>query len=71
MTKAQFNTLMNNAYKFLGVEAPKTITDKIFDQTDKDKDSLITYVEYFQIIDNYICRKVIPKRKFNFNSAVP
>lgn len=59
MTKEQFNTLMNYAYNFLKVQVPKQVTDTIFQETDTDKDGLITYVEYFQIIDKYICQKTI------------
>jgi hypothetical protein len=52
---------MNNAYKFLNVACSKEVTTAIFEETDTDKDQLITYVQYFQIIDKYVCRKTVPK----------
>lgn len=59
MTHEEFNTLMNQAYKFLSVEVPKNVTEAIFQETDTDKDNLITYVQYFQVIDKYICKKTL------------
>jgi Ca2+-binding EF-hand superfamily protein len=63
MTEVEFHTLMNNAYKFLGVECQQQVTNSIFVEADKDKDSLITYVEYFQIINKYICKKTLTESK--------
>lgn len=56
MTVEEFNLLMNNAYHFLNEICPPEVAHGIFTETDKDKDGLITYVEYFQIIDQYICK---------------
>lgn len=58
MDEQEFNTLMNNAYKFLEVECPSQVSRGIFTETDQDRDGLITYVEYFKVIDKYICRPV-------------
>ena len=49
-------TLINNAYKFLGVAANADLADSVFKEADKDKDGLITYVEYFQFIEKYVCQ---------------
>jgi hypothetical protein len=56
MTCPEFNTLMDNAYAFLGVKLSPDVAQQIFQETDTDKDNLITYVEYFQIIEKYVCK---------------
>lgn len=53
---AEFFTLVNNAFSFLKVQMPQAQAEEVFKQTDKDGDGLITYVEYFQFIDKYICQ---------------
>lgn len=53
---AEFFTLVNNAFAFLKVQMPQAQAEEVFKQTDKDGDGLITYVEYFQFIDKYICQ---------------
>ena len=35
---------MNNAYLFLNVKCNKELAKSIFEEADKDKDGLITYV---------------------------
>ncbi len=56
MTLQEFETLCNNAWKFLKVTIPSATAKDIFNEADKDKDGLITYVEYFQFIEKYICQ---------------
>ena len=56
MNYDEFHILINEAVKFLKVEFPKEITNSIFNKTDKDNDSHITYVEYFQAVSSYICK---------------
>jgi hypothetical protein len=50
MTQAEFQILCNNAWKFLKVSVPSETAKEIFNDADKDRDGLITYVEYFQFI---------------------
>ena len=52
----EFFTLLNNAYAFLDVSCSKDLATQIFNDADKDRDGLITYVEYFQVIDKYVCQ---------------
>lgn len=40
----EFRSLMNNAYKFLGVEANEELANQVFKEADKDADGYITYV---------------------------
>jgi len=56
MTLEEFKILLNDAYKFLGVVAPVDVSEYVFKNTDTDKDGLITYVQYFQIIETYVCK---------------
>lgn len=35
---------MNNAYKFLGVQANEELANQVFKEADKDADGYITYV---------------------------
>lgn len=35
---------MNNAYKFLGVQATEDLATHVFKEADKDADGFITYV---------------------------
>ena len=65
MNYEEFDLLLNDAVKFLGVTVPKEITTEIFKNTDKDNDSHITYVEYFQAISKYICKSAAGKKKSN------
>ena len=51
----EFWKLINQAFTFLHAEMKRDISDQIFKDCDKDKDGKITYVEYFQFIDKYIC----------------
>ena len=50
MNVEEFEKLCNNAWKFLKVSIPNQIAQQIFGEADKDRDGLITYVEYFQFI---------------------
>ena len=56
MTLEEFHKLINNAYKFLNVVCPLDVAEYIFKSVDKDGDNLITYVEYFKVIELYVCR---------------
>ena len=55
MLPEEFWYLINQAFSFLKVEMNRDISDQIFKECDKDQDGKITYVEYFQFIDKYIC----------------
>jgi len=50
MNVEEFEKLCTNAWRFLKVSIPTPVAKQIFNDADKDKDSLITYVEYFQFI---------------------
>ena len=54
---------------------PKDLSDEAIKNADKDGDGMITYVEYFQFIDNYICfrvqGKIDPYIEFNHYSKIP
>jgi Ca2+-binding EF-hand superfamily protein len=56
MTVQEFEILCNNAWKFLKVTIPSGTAKEIFNDADKDRDGLITYVEYFQFIEKHICQ---------------
>ena len=56
MTLEEFTRLINAAYKFLGVPCPNDVAEYIFKSVDKDNDGLITYVEYFKVIEIYVCK---------------
>jgi Ca2+-binding EF-hand superfamily protein len=56
MNQVEFRTLLNDAYAFLGVPASNDVTEYIFTKTDTDQDGLITYVQYFQVIEKYVCK---------------
>lgn len=60
MNVEEFNTLMNNAYAFLGVKVDAEAATAIFKSTDKDNDGFITYQEYFQYMVKHIIQ---PKHK--------
>lgn len=63
MNFEEFHRLINNAYKFLGVECPKDTCEYIFKSVDKDEDGLITYVEYFKVIELYVCKGAEEKKE--------
>lgn len=56
MTLEEFTRLINLAYKFLDITCPNDVCEYIFNSVDKDGDGLITYVEYFKVIEIYACR---------------
>ena len=56
MNLSEFNNLVNSAYSFLKIELETTIAEQTFNNIDVDKDSLITYGQYFQFIIKYVCR---------------
>lgn len=60
MTLPEFTRLLNEAYKFLGVVCPNDVAEYIFKSVDKDADGLITYVEYFKVIEIYVCKGNVP-----------
>ena len=55
MLPEEFWKLINQAFSFLKVEMSRDVADQVFKDCDKDQDGKITYVEYFQFIDKYIC----------------
>lgn len=55
MLPEEFWKLINQAFSFLKVEMNRDMSNQIFKECDKDEDGKITYVEYFQFIDKYIC----------------
>ena len=55
MTLQEFTHLINLAYDFLKVKIDPDVAGQIFNEVDKDKDGLITYGEYFQVIEQYFC----------------
>ena len=56
MTLPEFVSLINKAYSFLKVTFPEDLGQYIFNTVDGDKDGLITYVEYFKVIELFICK---------------
>ena len=62
---SEFIELLNNAYMFLGVKCHRELAKSIFEEADKDHDGRITYVEYFQFIEKYVCQT--DSRNFVFN----
>lgn len=56
MTLEEFSTLINEAYAFLHVAISKEVGEFIFNAVDDDKDQLITYVQYFQAIEKFVCK---------------
>lgn len=64
MTAPEFYDLMDRAYAFLKVQLPRDVGQFIFNDVDVDKDQLITYVEYFKVIEKFVCRNAnykVPK----------
>lgn len=57
ITSGEFLQLLNSAYSFLGFAVDAQQADSIFQQADSDRDGLITYVEYFTYIDQYLARQ--------------
>ena len=49
-------TLLSDAYAFLQVQTDEAAATDVFKQFDADRDNLITYVEYFNFIDKFICK---------------
>lgn len=47
---------MNDAYSFLKVDVENGMAREVFKVFDQDKDTYITYVEYFSFIDKFICK---------------
>ena len=56
MSLQEFNRLLNSAYKFLGIVCPKDVASYIFKSVDTNQDGYITYVEYFKVIELYVCK---------------
>lgn len=56
MTQGEFLDLMNKAYDFVKVVCPADVAEFIFKKTDTDEDGFITYIQYFQVIEAYICK---------------
>lgn len=55
MLPEEFWKLVNESFSFLKVEMPRELANDAIRAADKDGDGMITYVEYFQFIDHYIC----------------
>jgi Ca2+-binding EF-hand superfamily protein len=76
ITLEEFNLLLNNAYEFLGVQPDSRETALLFAQADQDQDGLMTYTEYFQFVEKFICRPKVkipqrvtkPVQRVEFNS---
>ncbi len=51
MTFNEYVYLINQAYKFLSVLVSKARCRKMFNEMDNDRDNLITYQEYFSILN--------------------
>ena len=45
----------------MNVELPAETGRVIFKETDKDNDALITYGEYFRVIEKYVCKDIKEK----------
>ena len=56
MSLEEFIKLINNAYSFLEIVCPNDVAEFIFKSVDKDGDGWITYIEYFKVIELYVCR---------------
>lgn len=56
MNLDEFIKLLNNSYKFLEVVCPPDVAKFVFDSVDADHDGWITYVEYFKVIEIYVCK---------------
>lgn len=66
ITKEEFFILVNKAYEFLKVKMDLGLAESVFNEADKDKDGLITYVEYFQFIEKCVCQTKEGNSKFIF-----
>ena len=55
MLPEEFWKLVNDSFSFLKVQMPRELANDAIRAADKDGDGMITYVEYFQFIDHYIC----------------
>lgn len=56
MNLEEFIRLLNYSYKFLEVVCPPEVAKFTFDSVDADHDGWITYVEYFKVIEIYVCK---------------
>ena len=56
MNVKEFGSLLNLAFKFLNVTVEPATAEEIFKKADLDNDGLITYVEYFKVIELEACR---------------
>jgi Ca2+-binding EF-hand superfamily protein len=56
LTLEEFRVLLDDAYHFLGVKVDNETARRVFEQSDTDRDGLITYQEYFKFIETAICR---------------
>lgn len=59
----EFHILLNKAFNFLKVECPMNVAESMLADVDNDKDGIITYVEYFKVIDKFICRGIVSQPK--------
>ena len=50
MTVQEFEILCNNAWKFLKVTIPSGTAKEIFNDADKDRDGVINYDEFLNVI---------------------
>jgi hypothetical protein len=56
ITLPELINLINISYSFLKATITQEVAQFIFSSVDTDNDKLITYPEYFQVIQNYLCR---------------
>jgi hypothetical protein len=56
MNVKEFGLLLNLAFQFLNVTVEPATAEEIFKKADLDNDGLITYVEYFKVIEFEACR---------------
>ena len=64
-------TLLSDAYAFLQVRTDESAATDIFKQFDADRDNLITYVEYFNFIDKFICKSQSVLQAENTRQPLP
>lgn len=67
----EFLALLNDAYSFLKVDVENGQAREVFKVFDADKDSHITYVEYFSFIDKFICKNQATLQAEAENRPVP
>lgn len=67
----EFLALLHDAYSFLKVDVENGMAREVFKVFDRDHDSLITYVEYFDFIEKFICKSEATLQAEAENRPVP